>query len=107
MTRVTYVEQDGSKTTLEGADGQSVMQIAVAQDVEGIVAECGGNLMCATCHVYVDHEFDDVFPPVGEVENEMLDMAASERTSNSRLSCQLVAVTPDAEVTVTLPETQL
>src|SRR5437763_14481080 len=53
MPRVTYIAQDGKETTLDIAVGTSVMQAAVFNGVDGIVAECGGSCMCATCHVYV------------------------------------------------------
>src|SRR5204862_5519746 len=53
MPRVTYIAQDGKETTLDIAEGTTVMQAAVYNGVDGIVAECGGSCMCATCHVYV------------------------------------------------------
>ena len=54
MPSITYRDKDGAERTLEVAIGLSVMEGAVRNDVEGIVAECGGSCMCATCHVYVD-----------------------------------------------------
>ncbi len=53
MPSVTYVSYDGKSTTLDMPVGTSVMQAAVLNGVDGIVAECGGSCMCATCHVFV------------------------------------------------------
>ena len=92
--------------TAELPDGFSLMQGIVQQDVGGVVAECGGSAMCATCHVYVDDRACTPLPPIDAVEDEMLDSTASERKPNSRLSCQLT-VTPDVEgLVVYLPERQ-
>ncbi|MGJ3562223.1 2Fe-2S iron-sulfur cluster-binding protein [Streptomyces sp. INA 01156] len=52
--------------------GDSVMETAVRNGVPGIVAECGGSLSCATCHVYVDQDALDSLPPMEEMEDEML-----------------------------------
>lgn len=107
MAKVTYVNPDGSEVEAEADVGTSVMMCAVAQDIDGIVAECGGSLMCATCHVYVDQEFADRLPAMSPDEDEMLEAAASERLPNSRLSCQLVLTDELDGLVVRLPETQI
>lgn len=89
MPKVTYIAPDGTETTLEARDGDSVMETAVKNGVKGIVAECGGSCSCATCHVYVDDAFMDAVGEAGPLEDDMLDGAASERLPNSRLSCQI------------------
>lgn len=74
---------------VDATAGSSIMQTAVQNDVGGIVAECGGNAMCATCHVYVEDGPTDALPEISVAEEEMLDCTVSPRESNSRLSCQL------------------
>ena len=91
MARITFRAGDGSERVLDIDDGTSVMQGAVAGGVPGIVGECGGSAMCATCHVYVDEAATAVLPAVSEDEDEMLDCAVAPRTAASRLSCQLIA----------------
>src|SRR5579864_6604156 len=106
MPRVTYISQDQKTTTLDIDGGTSVMQAAVFNGVDGIVAECGGSCMCATCHVYVKEDMLGLIPPMEADEDAMLDGAASPRRPNSRLSCQLI-VTPQMDgLVVHLPETQ-
>src|SRR5437868_6707841 len=105
MPRVTYIAQDGKETTLDIAVGTSVMQAAVFNGVDGIVAECGGSCMCATCHVYVQEDQLAKTPPMQPDEDAMLEGTASPRKPNSRLSCQLV-VSPEMDgLVVHLPET--
>jgi 2Fe-2S ferredoxin len=106
MPNITYLLPDGSQTVIDVPNGTSLMQAAVSNDIPGIVAECGGSAMCATCHVYVHPDWIGKLPPVNAVENEMLESVASERTNASRLSCQL-CVTPELEgLIVSLPQTQ-
>jgi 2Fe-2S ferredoxin len=89
MPQVTYILPDGTQTTLEARDGDSVMETAVKNGVRGIVAECGGACSCATCHVFVADEFIDLVGRPGDLEDDMLDGAACDRRDNSRLSCQI------------------
>lgn len=89
MPEITYFSPDGTQTTLDARDGDSVMETAVKNGVKGIVAECGGACACATCHVYVDEPFTAVVGGPGELEDDMLDGTAAERLPNSRLSCQI------------------
>ena len=90
MGKVTYVTHAGASTTLEVADGTSVMQAAFSAGIGGIVAECGGSMMCATCHVYVAAPWAAKLPAMTATEDAMLTMTASERRPTSRLSCQIV-----------------
>jgi len=103
MPSVTYTSATGSETAVRGFSGDSVMETAVRNGVPGIVAECGGSLSCATCHVFVCADSD--FAQMEDLEDDMLDGTAVDRAANSRLSCQLKL--SDADVRVTTPETQV
>lgn len=89
MPKVSFLRPDGSETVVDAPDGTSIMQAAVSNGVTEVVAECGGTLACATCHVYVLDEYLDTLPPMTADEAEMLDFTASPRETGSRLSCQL------------------
>ncbi len=106
MASVTYIQFDGTEHKIDVPAGETIMQGAVNNMIDGIVAECGGGLACATCHCYVD---DAWFPKVGEpstVESEMLEATASERKPTSRLSCQITVTEALDGIVVHLPETQ-
>jgi 2Fe-2S ferredoxin len=107
MARVSYQDSDGFEEVVDVPAGMSIMAAAVAEGVDGIVAECGGNAMCATCHVYLAAESQRVFPEPTDYEDAMLEDAASPRLPNSRLSCQLVIAEDMPDIVVTLPPEQL
>jgi 2Fe-2S ferredoxin len=94
------------ETTLEAKQGESLMQAAVAANVRGIEADCGGLLTCATCHVYVREPFASRLPPASDDERGMLEFTASERRANSRLSCQIELSEALDGLTVDLPPSQ-
>src|SRR5579862_4391228 len=106
MPRVTYVAQDGKETTLDIPVDTTVMQAAVLHGIDGIVAECGGSCMCATCHVFVREDQLAKLPEMELGEDAMLDGAATPRRPNSRLSCQLVMAPQMDGLVVEMPETQ-
>jgi len=89
MPSIVFTQLDGSATEVEIAEGGNVMRAAVSEGVAGIVGECGGQAMCATCHVYVDPQDAGQLAPVQDDEDEMLDCTAAERTEFSRLGCQV------------------
>jgi ferredoxin, 2Fe-2S len=107
MPSITYVHPDGAREVLDVPVGTSVMRAAILNGVDGIVAECGGEMMCATCHVYVDEPQLDRTPAQSDDEKAMLEFTASERRPNSRLSCQLVVTAEMDGLVVHLPETQV
>jgi 2Fe-2S ferredoxin len=107
MIKVTYIAADGTATEVEAKDGDSVMHAAVANDVDGIIGECGGSMMCATCHCYVDEAWSEAVGGRHDGEGDLLDCAASEVKATSRLSCQ-IKVGPELDgLVVHLPEAQL
>jgi ferredoxin, 2Fe-2S len=88
MPKITYVEHDGTTKTVEAENGATVMEVALKNDVGGIVAECGGSCTCATCLVHVDEAWIDKVGTRSEEEEDQLDFAFDVRP-NSRLSCQI------------------
>lgn len=92
--------------TLQGKTGQSLMQAAVAANVDGIEADCGGLLTCATCHVYVREPFASRLPAPSGDELGMLDFTAAPRQANSRLSCQIQLTAELDGLAVDLPPSQ-
>jgi 2Fe-2S ferredoxin len=108
MPTVTFHHQGGSSDVLDVGAGTSLMRAAVHHGVRGIVGECGGQAMCATCHVYVREPFLGALPEMGEDEDEMLDETVAPRDERrSRLGCQVVVGGALDEIEVDVPATQV
>lgn len=106
MATFIFVSESGERAEIEAAPGTSAMRAAVTNGLEGILAECGGSLACGTCHVYVDPAQLALLSPPSVAESEMLDMTASERRPESRLSCQIVMSDAVDGLVLHLPERQ-
>ncbi|EKB49643.1 2Fe-2S iron-sulfur cluster-binding protein [Cecembia lonarensis] len=89
MPQITYIDSDGNKHQVELPLGATIMEGAVQNDIKGIIAECGGSCMCATCHCYIAEDYLDKLPEMEEEEDEMLEGAVAPRTERSRLGCQV------------------
>ncbi len=106
MPTIRFIQADGSTHELSAPEGTSAMQAAMGAGLQGIVAECGGSAMCATCHVYVDEAWADRLPAALANELEMLECTASERLPTSRLSCQIKLSAALDGIVLRLPATQ-
>ena len=107
MTQIVFVHADGRNEEVEANDGDSAMLAALKQGVDGIVGECGGGAVCATCHVYVDENWIGRLSPVSLDEDELLEGVAVERLPNSRLSCQIKITSELSGIVLRLPERQV
>ncbi len=106
MPKLVYVDSDGVETMVDATVGESVMVSAVNNGVAGIIGECGGNMSCATCHVWVRDEFRDQVGPAEDLEDDLLDLGVSERRPGSRLSCQIEVQESLDGLTVDMPPEQ-
>ncbi|MBI1326493.1 MAG: 2Fe-2S iron-sulfur cluster binding domain-containing protein [Alphaproteobacteria bacterium] len=97
MISVNIIQKNGETKTIQGRAGLSLMEVALAHDVETIRGVCGGSLGCATCHFWVAPEWyeksfgnDDIDGgEMSEGEHDMLDTADPQHRL-SRLSCQII-----------------
>ena len=105
MPKITYIEHNGKKHTVDVANGLSIMEGAIQNNIPGIDADCGGAMACATCHVYVKEEWFNNLPQKEQGEEDMLDMAF-EPKKNSRLSCQIIVSKELDGIVVDLPKKQ-
>lgn len=106
MINVTFIQPDGRETTVTARPGDSVMQTALNNNVDGIIAECGGSMACATCHVYLASDWIGRTGDRKGGEEDMLDCAMSEMRDTSRLSCQITLTTALDGLRVHIPEEQ-
>tara|TARA_Y100000591_G_scaffold26771_1_gene19700 strand:+ start:150 stop:470 length:321 start_codon:yes stop_codon:yes gene_type:complete len=106
MAKITYIENNGKTHTVDVAEGLTVMEGAVQNNIPGIDGDCGGGMACATCHVYVKDEWFGKINKKSEGEDDMIDQAY-EPNKLSRLSCQ-IEVSPNIDgLIVHLPEKQM
>ena len=106
MPTITFIHPDNRVQRVEAEIDDSAMRTALGHGIDEIVAECGGNAVCATCHVYVDPAWLAKLAPIAADEDDLLDGTATERLPNSRLSCQ-IKITPALDgLVLRLPERQ-
>ncbi|KAI9725027.1 MAG: mitochondrial matrix iron-sulfur protein [Candelaria pacifica] len=85
---VTIVDQEGKEHTFEVAEGDNLLDIAQANDLD-MEGACGGSCACATCHVIFEDQqkYDELGEPSDD-EEDMLSLAFG-LTETSRLGCQV------------------
>ncbi|MDG2089419.1 MAG: 2Fe-2S iron-sulfur cluster-binding protein [Arenicellaceae bacterium] len=105
MALIKYIQHNGNEYEVEVAEGNSVMQGAVDNGIDGILAECGGACSCATCHVYVDEAWLSKIPTADDMEEAMVECVL-EPKDNSRLSCQIKVTVELEGLVVRLPVSQ-
>jgi len=105
MAQITFIEANGQRKVVKANVGESVMRAALDNGVEGIAAECGGCLSCATCHAYVDPDWADKIPAPSEEERVMVECAIDVRPT-SRLTCQLLVTDELDGLVIEIPTSQ-
>jgi 2Fe-2S ferredoxin len=89
MVQVTFIEADGTRREISAREGEPLMIAARNIGVRGIVAECGGSAMCATCHCYVISAPEGALPPMRADEADTIEFNGHDPKDNSRLTCQI------------------
>ena len=105
MPKITYIEDNGKSHQIDVANGLTVMEGAIQNNIPGIDADCGGSMACATCHVYVKEDWFNRLPKKENGEEDMIDMAY-EPNKFSRLSCQITVSDEIDGLIVQLPKKQ-
>ena len=101
MPNMTFVYPDGTERTVEAPVGDSVLEIAHANDID-IEGACEGFMACSTCHVIVDKDWYAKLPMPSEDEEDILDLAFG-LTRTSRLGCQITIAEGLDGLRVSLP----
>ncbi len=98
--KIRAIDRDGAEHVLEGIDGWTMMEILrdAGLPIEG---ECGGGCACATCHIYVEHDWFKKLPAPAPAESELLEFAHAVE-ANSRLACQIVCQPDIDNIAITL-----
>ena len=101
MPNLIFIDRDGNEKTVEAPVGDTILQIAHANDID-IEGACEGCMACSTCHVIVASDWFDRLAEASEEEEDMLDFAAGARRT-SRLACQIDLTADHDGLTVTVP----
>ena len=89
MGTLFVTTRSGGELTLTAQASQTLLDVLRINNVDEVLALCGGSCSCATCHVFVDPRFAGRLNPIGADEEALLD-CSDYRTETSRLSCQIV-----------------
>lgn len=101
MPKITFVERDGNRKTVDAANGLSLLEVAHRNNVD-IEGACEGSLACSTCHIIVESDWFDALPAATEDEEDMLDLAFGLQKT-SRLGCQIIVSDELDGLVVSLP----
>ena len=101
MAQLVVVNHAGEETTIEAAEGRTLMELIRDNGFDEMLALCGGCCSCATCHVHIDPAYMDKLPAMSEDESDLLD-SSDHRNEFSRLACQvaMTAALDGAKVTI-------
>jgi 2Fe-2S ferredoxin len=91
MINVIFIEADGTERHISAKEGEPLMFPARNAGVRGIVAECGGSAMCATCHCHVVSAPEGSLAPMRQDEADTIEFNANDPRPESRLTCQIIA----------------
>jgi ferredoxin, 2Fe-2S len=105
MVRITFHHDTGRVQDIDATAGVSLMDNARAAGVDGIEGECGGSMICGTCHVHLDEAWFAALPAAGAIEAEMVEYTLDPRPT-SRLSCQITVTDAMEGMIVGLPRAQ-
>lgn len=105
MVCIRFVQPNGVAREIDAQGGETLMAGAKANGIDGIEAECGGSMVCGTCHVYVDEPWFTLLGSPLEMEAEMLEYSLYPQP-NSRLSCQIRVTEDLAGMSVAVPVSQ-
>ncbi|WP_342806292.1 2Fe-2S iron-sulfur cluster-binding protein [Alteromonas sp. M12] len=88
MIEIKFISSSQESVQTSGHEGQTLMELAIENNIEGIDADCGGACACATCHVHVKPAWKDCIGGPNEAEADLLDFEENV-DEFSRLSCQI------------------
>jgi len=106
MVKIIFKQPNGTEQSVNSAEGLSVMEAALQNNIQGIEADCGGGCSCATCHIYIDETYHKQTGQPSVAEEDMLDFAFDVRPT-SRLSCQVRITQEMDNLIVHIPEKQM
>lgn len=87
--QITVIDREANRTEgVEWRDYETLME-CLTRHKYPILATCGGNASCSTCHSYLDQASFAKTDKIKEDEADILETLEDARQSTSRLSCQV------------------
>lgn len=105
MVSVTFIDAAGVARTVEARLGDTLMETALRYRIPGIEAQCGGSMVCGTCHAYLQDPWASRVAAPTSAESLMLSCGDHQQPS-SRLTCQIKVTAELAGVEVRTPPSQ-
>ena len=102
LVQFNLIDRKGSKMSIEAEKGTTIKDAIMDKLSPGNFALCGGNCICATCHVYIAEEDFNKLASSKEDEIETLETNDINQTKLSRLSCQIELKEEFNNITVTM-----
>ncbi|KAJ3106153.1 hypothetical protein HDU97_006970 [Phlyctochytrium planicorne] len=72
---IRIITEKGDEKIVETPLGKRILDVCKENGISGVEGVCGGNLECATCHMYVDNDYLKALPAPSEAELDMLEYA--------------------------------
>ena len=88
MTTTVRFQVDGGEIVVDGDAGQDLMHLALDSGVSRIIGECGGEMSCGTCHIYIRSPWKESVVSPSADEQDLVEMVEG-ADSDSRLACQI------------------
>ncbi len=107
MAKVTFKFEQEDIKPIVIADAEvdlSILDIAEDHDIH-LNHNCGGVCACSTCHVYIE-KGEEFLEEISDKEEDFIDRAINPRLE-SRLGCQSIILSDEAEIEVTIPDQRL
>lgn len=87
MGNLIVTDRDGTKSTVEIDPGDHLME--ALKEAGMVRGECGGMMICSTCHVLIADNWYDKVGTVQTDEIDLIDGTGNYRENASRLGCQI------------------
>ena len=90
---ITMIDQHGQSHAIDATPGETLMEVAKANDIAGIDADCGGCCACGTCRMEISPALQQLLPPASDDELAVIAFVGDD-SGMQRLGCQM-EITPE------------
>jgi 2Fe-2S ferredoxin len=103
MNTIHFNFEDNSieSKKVQAEEGLSILEIAELNHIH-LNHNCGGVCACSTCHIYVSKGMENL-EEISDKEEDFIDRAINPKL-NSRLACQSVVLSENANIEITIPD---